>query len=158
MPSAVSMSWSTIAVAVPATVSSPYRGPYATLLATISATLGPGISINTVTAAMKGEQDMEIDHRSLLAKSAQQRAKFSQYDNEAPPGNSGFRQGSGSAQIDSDQCVHFAPGYSIRSARRCVCGVVGDLAGCRQTFRPRGVYFCQTGRCRRCSAHYRPFF
>ncbi len=36
---------------VPATVSRPYFAPEATLLETIRATFGPGISIRTVTAA-----------------------------------------------------------------------------------------------------------
>src|SRR5580704_19199388 len=44
-PSTVSESWTTTALLVPATVSNPKRAPWATLLATIRAALGPGITI-----------------------------------------------------------------------------------------------------------------
>lgn len=53
MPSAVSASCSTMAEVVPATVTSPWRGPCETPFATISATFGPGISIRTSTARTK---------------------------------------------------------------------------------------------------------
>jgi len=43
----------TTAVLVAATVSRPKRVPCATLLATIRATLGPGITIRITVAAMK---------------------------------------------------------------------------------------------------------
>ena len=42
-----------VALLVPATVSRPNRVPWATLLATIRATLGPGIRIRTAEAATK---------------------------------------------------------------------------------------------------------
>src|SRR5579862_6948111 len=56
MPSAVKASWTTMAELAPATVSNPYRGPWATLLATISATFGPGISIRIATAPAKARK------------------------------------------------------------------------------------------------------
>ena len=52
-PSTVSARWTTTALLVPATVSRPNRVPWATLLATIRATLGPGIRIRTAEAATK---------------------------------------------------------------------------------------------------------
>jgi hypothetical protein len=52
-PSTVSESCTTTALLVPATVSKPKRAPWATLLATMSATLGPGITIRTTQASTK---------------------------------------------------------------------------------------------------------
>jgi hypothetical protein len=52
-PSAVRQSWTTTALLVPATVSNPKRVPRATLLATISATFGPGMRMSTAVASTK---------------------------------------------------------------------------------------------------------
>jgi hypothetical protein len=52
----VSASWTTTPLAVPATVSRPKRVPCATLLATIRATLGPGITISSAVAATKARK------------------------------------------------------------------------------------------------------
>ena len=65
MPAAVRPSCTTIAAAVPATVSNPNRVPQATEFATISATFGPGISIRMLVARMKAIRRFRFGHGGL---------------------------------------------------------------------------------------------
>ena len=54
-PSVTTVNCGTSALDVPATASSPYRGPYVTAFVTMTATFGPGISTSATEAMTKAK-------------------------------------------------------------------------------------------------------